>query len=67
MFLYKIREVTILECFASEQYFFLDFCSRDWAVQAEGKGSVGNSSTLALPHIGGLFSDPDVHSLWSFK
>lgn len=33
----------------------------------EGEGGVGSSSTLAMPHIGGLFSDPDVQSLWSYN
>lgn len=44
-----------------------NFCRRDWAVPREGEGGVGSSSTLAMPHIGGLFSDPDVQSLWSYN
>ncbi|XP_068634536.1 stress response protein nst1-like isoform X2 [Aristolochia californica] len=37
----------------------------DWAVHGPGE-SVGNSSQVR-PHVGGLFSTPDVQSLWSFK
>ncbi|XP_058110583.1 stress response protein nst1-like isoform X2 [Magnolia sinica] len=39
--------------------------SKDWAVQGQVEGD-GNS-TLAMPPIGGLFSTPDVQSLWSFN
>ncbi|KAJ8633018.1 hypothetical protein MRB53_026354 [Persea americana] len=39
---------------------------RDWAVSGEGEHSVGDSSTLAMPHVG-LFSTSDVQSLWSFN
>ncbi|KAG9445307.1 hypothetical protein H6P81_016647 [Aristolochia fimbriata] len=38
---------------------------RDWAVHSPGE-SVANSSQ-GRPHVGGLFSTPDVQSLWSFN
>ncbi|XP_043705647.1 uncharacterized protein LOC122655522 isoform X2 [Telopea speciosissima] len=39
--------------------------SKDWAVNGS-RESIGNS-TLARPQIGGLFSSPNVQSLWSFN
>eukprot|EP00262_Sarcandra_glabra_P006022 TRINITY_DN1802_c0_g2_i1.p1 TRINITY_DN1802_c0_g2~~TRINITY_DN1802_c0_g2_i1.p1 ORF type:complete len:854 (-),score=153.68 TRINITY_DN1802_c0_g2_i1:282-2843(-) len=42
--------------------------SKDWAVPVPGVGEVvENSTPAAKRHIGGLFSSPDVQSLWSFK
>ncbi|KAK9290291.1 hypothetical protein L1049_008458 [Liquidambar formosana] len=38
--------------------------NKEWAVQGSGEG-VANSSVVK-PHIGGLYSTPDVQSLWSF-
>lgn len=38
---------------------------KDCAVNGAGEGN-GNSS-VARPHIGGLFSTPDVQSLWSYN
>ncbi|XP_057970961.1 stress response protein nst1-like isoform X2 [Malania oleifera] len=38
---------------------------KEWAVQGSGEGAVGNSS-VTRPHIGGLYSTPDVQSLWSY-
>ncbi|KAF8394839.1 hypothetical protein HHK36_018776 [Tetracentron sinense] len=38
---------------------------KDWAMHGSGEG-IGDSS-VARPHIGGLFSTPDVKSLWSYN
>lgn len=48
-------------------WFILDYVllsRKEWAVQGSGEG-IGNSS-IPRPHIGGLYSTPDVQSLWSY-
>ncbi|XP_058214738.1 uncharacterized protein LOC131326139 isoform X2 [Rhododendron vialii] len=40
------------------------WAKKEWAVQSSGEG-IGNSS-IPRPHIGGLYSTPDVQSLWSY-
>ncbi|KAA8517675.1 hypothetical protein F0562_015149 [Nyssa sinensis] len=37
---------------------------KEWTVQGSGE-AVGNSS-ITRPHVGGLYSSPDVQSLWSY-
>ncbi|KAA8517516.1 hypothetical protein F0562_017854 [Nyssa sinensis] len=37
---------------------------KEWPVQGSGE-AVGNSS-ITRPHVGGLYSTPDVQSLWSY-
>lgn len=39
-------------------------CRKEWNLQGSGLG-VGMPS-VARPHIGGLYSSPDVQSLWSY-
>ncbi|XP_059668123.1 stress response protein NST1-like isoform X2 [Cornus florida] len=39
------------------------WAKKDWSVQSSGEG-IGNSTT-SRPHVGGLYSTPDVQSLWS--
>lgn len=41
------------------------FGRKEWAVQGSGEEGIANSSVVK-PHIGGLYSTPDVQSLWSF-
>ncbi|XAR68730.1 hypothetical protein NMG60_11000084 [Bertholletia excelsa] len=41
-----------------------NWAKKDWTVPGSGE-SIGNSSTVK-PHIGGLYSTPDVQSFWSY-
>lgn len=37
---------------------------KDWPMQ-QGSGEAIGRSSVTRPHIGGLFPNPDVQSLWS--
>ncbi|GFY82455.1 hypothetical protein Acr_02g0006950 [Actinidia rufa] len=38
---------------------------KEWAAQGSGEG-MENSPPIPRPHVGGLYSTPDVQSLWSY-
>ncbi|GFY83831.1 hypothetical protein Acr_03g0006050 [Actinidia rufa] len=41
------------------------WAKKEWAAQGSGEG-IENSPPIPRPHVGGLYSTPDVQSLWSY-
>ena len=50
----------------SDSFFHFCFYGRkEWTMQG-GSGEGSGSSPVARPAVGGLYSSPDVQSLWSY-